>query len=87
MTLPKCLLRINIKHGIRRDVSRKQHHGYSIHSHSMSSEKTSQKHDCVMYTPLYPKFIIAKLGYAWVYLSFLFLLQNIHCGYSLEPPW
>ena len=83
MTLSKCLLRINIKHGIRRDVSRKQHHGYSIHSHSKSSEKISQKHDCA----LYPKFIIAKLGYAWVYLSFLFLLRNIQCGYSLEPPW
>ena len=30
--------------------------------------------------------IIAKLGYAGVYLFFLFLLQNIDCGYSLEPP-
>ena len=27
-----------------------------------------------------------KLGYAGVYLLFLFLLQNIDCGYSLEPP-
>ena len=31
-------------------------------------------------------FYIAKLGYAGVYLFFLFLLQNIDCGYSLEPP-
>ena len=30
-----------------------------------------------MYTPLNPTF---------VYLFFLFLLQNIDCGYSLEPP-
>ena len=29
---------------------------------------------------------IVKLGYAGVYLVFLFLLQNIDCGYSLEPP-
>ena len=26
------------------------------------------------------------LGYAGVYLIFLFFIQNIHCGYSLEPP-
>ena len=36
--------------------------------------------------PLEPHFYIAKLGYAGVYLFFLFLLQNIDCGYSLEPP-
>ena len=36
--------------------------------------------------PLIPHFYIAKLGYAGVGLFFLFLLQNIDCGYSLEPP-
>ena len=36
--------------------------------------------------PLKPHFYIVKLGYAGVYLSFLFLLQNINCGYSLERP-
>ena len=36
--------------------------------------------------PLKPHFCTAKLGYAGVYLFFLFLLQNIDCGYSLEPP-
>ena len=36
--------------------------------------------------PLEPHFYIVKLGYAGVYLFFLFLLQNIDCGYSLEPP-
>ena len=35
---------------------------------------------------LEPHFYIAKLGYAGVYLFFLFLLKNIDCGYSLEPP-
>ena len=40
-----------------------------------------------MNNPLNPMFIyIVKLGYAGVYLFFLFLLQNIDCGYSLEPP-
>ena len=40
---------------------------------------------CNIY-PLIPHFYIAKLGYAGVNLFFLFLLQNIDCGYSLEPP-
>ena len=35
--------------------------------------------------PLKPHFYIVKLGYAGVYLFFLFLLQNIDCGYLLEP--
>ena len=39
---------------------------------------------CNVY-PLEPHFYIAKLGYAVVYLFFLFLLQNIDCGYPLEP--
>ena len=36
--------------------------------------------------PIKPHFDIVKLGFAGVYLFFLFLLQNIDCGYSLEPP-
>ena len=36
--------------------------------------------------PPKPHFLIIKLGYAGVYLFFLFLLQNIDYGYSLEPP-
>ena len=36
--------------------------------------------------PLQPHFYIVKLGLAGVFLFFLFLLQNIDCGYSLEPP-
>ena len=36
--------------------------------------------------PLKPHFYIEKRGFAGVYLLFLFLLQNIDCGYSLEPP-
>ena len=36
--------------------------------------------------PVKPNFYIEKLGFAGVYLFILFLLQNIDCGYSLEPP-
>ena len=43
--------------------------------------------------PLEPHFYKEKLGFAGVYRGmqgytyfFLFLLQNIDCGYSLEPP-
>ena len=40
----------------------------------------------VQYIPLKPHYYIVKLGFAGVYLFLLFLLQNIDCGYSLEPP-
>ena len=36
--------------------------------------------------PLTPHFYIVKLGFTGVYIFFLFLLQSIDCGYSLEPP-
>ena len=37
--------------------------------------------------PVKPHFYIVKLGFAGVYsIFFLFLLKNIDCGYSLEPP-
>ena len=36
--------------------------------------------------PLEPHFYVEKLGLTGVYLFFLFLFQNIDCGYSLEPP-
>ena len=42
-------------------------------------------HPCNIY-PRKPHFYTAKLGYAGVNLFFLFLLQNIDRGYSLEPP-
>ena len=40
----------------------------------------------VKYIHPYTSLFIVKLGYAGLYLFFLFLLQNIDCGYSLEPP-
>ena len=45
-----------------------------------------QENMSVKCIPLIPHFFIVKLGFAGVYLFFLFLLQNIDCGYSLEPP-
>ena len=35
---------------------------------------------------LKPHFYIVKLGFSGVYIIFLFVLKNIDCGYSLEPP-
>ena len=40
---------------------------------------------CNVY-PLEPHFYIMQLGHAGLYLFFLFLLQNIDCGYSLKQP-
>ena len=36
--------------------------------------------------PLTPHFYKVKLGFTGIYIFFLFLLQSIDCGYSLEPP-
>ena len=36
--------------------------------------------------PLKPHFYMVKLGFTGVYIIFLISAQNIHCGYSLEPP-
>ena len=35
-----------------------------------------------MNTPLNPTFIQKNWGFTWAYLFFLFLRQNIDCGYS-----
>ena len=38
------------------------------------------------FDPLKTHFYIVKLGFTGVYIIFLILLENIDCGYSLEPP-
>ena len=38
------------------------------------------------FDPLKPHFHIVKQGLQGYTLFFLFLLKNIDCGYSLEPP-
>ena len=46
-----------------------------------TERQASGKHVNVKFTPY-----LEKLGFVGVYLFFLFLLQNIDWGYSLEPP-
>ena len=66
-----------------------------VHAHELSSttDENYERYNTITRTfrttyvyPLKPHFYIAKLGYAGAALFFLFLLQNINCGYSLEPP-
>ena len=38
------------------------------------------------FDPLKPLFYVVKLGFTGVYINFLISVQNIDCGYSLEPP-
>ena len=38
------------------------------------------------FDPFKPHFYIVKLGFTGLYIIFLILLENIDCGYSLEPP-
>ena len=40
----------------------------------------------VKLTTLIPHIYVVKLGFTGVYIIFLLLIQNIYCGYSLEPP-
>ena len=44
----------------------------------------SRKHAYIFFTPL---FLYNKTGvYRGIHYFYLFLLKNIDCGYSLEPP-
>ena len=55
--------------------------------HSYKFEKCITKTCLYNFDPLKPHFYIVKLGFTGVYIIyFLFLLENIDCGYSLEPP-
>ena len=56
--------------------------GY-IHMHMI---ETITKTCLYKFDPLQPHFYIVKLGFTGVYIIFLILLNNIDCGYSLEPP-
>ena len=38
------------------------------------------------FDPLKSHIYTVKLGFTGVYIIFLFLLKNIDCGYSFEPP-
>ena len=60
------------------------HHMISVLFQSIY-DRIHQENLSVSCIHLEPHFHIAKLGYGGVHLFFLFLLQNIDCGYSLEP--
>ena len=53
-----------------------------------TSEDLLRRKTCLYnFYPLKPHFYRVKLGFTGVYIIFfLFLLKNIDCGYSLEPP-
>ena len=54
--------------------------------HSDSVSDSSRKHTYIILTPLNP-ILCSKTGvYRGIYYFFIFLLKNIDCGYSLEPP-
>ena len=56
--------------------------------------KTCSMSTCIFITKTYlynfdphkPHFYIVKLGFTGVYIICLISVQNIDCGYSLEPP-
>ena len=67
-------------------ISKKQYYDGIAEKLKSKSLVASRKHVRAIYTHLNPTFIQKKLGFAGVYLFFLFLHQYIDCGYSLEPP-
>ena len=58
------------------------------HITPLTSFDTLRKHAYIILTPPHPKppFYIVKWGLQGYTLFVLFLLKNIDCGYSLEPP-
>ena len=57
-----------------------------VFAHYHSILYTSRKHAYIISTHLNPTFIQKNWGLQGYTLFFLFLLRNIDCGYSLEPP-
>ena len=55
-------------------------------THEQRRTATITKTRLYEFDPLKTHFYIAKLGFTGYTLFFLFLLKNIDCGYSLEPP-
>ena len=61
-------------------------HIFRFQSSSSLPRFTVTKTYLYNFDPLKPHFYIVKLGFTGVHIIFLFLLKNIDCGYSLEPP-
>ena len=64
------------------------HHEYYIYNVLGTLKERYNITEICLYKfdPLKAHFYIVKLGFTGVYIIFLFLLKNIDCGYSLEPP-
>ena len=52
----------------------------------MAMRLISRKHAFCNFDPLKPNFYIVELWFTVYTLVFLFLLKNIDCEYSLDPP-
>ena len=52
--------------------------------HNVPYHQDNMSVQCII--PFIPHFYIVKLGFTRVFLFSLFLIQNVDCGYSLEPP-
>ena len=57
---------------------------FKIRNHASRQINASRKH--IILTPLNPTFILQNWGLQGYTIVFFFLLKNIDCGYSLEPP-
>ena len=55
-------------------------------SFSIRTDSPITKTCLYKFDPLKHHFYIVKLGFTGVNIIFLISAQNIHCGYSLEPP-
>ena len=57
------------------------------HTHKTENNRIGITKTCLYnFDSLKPHFYIVKLGFTGVYIIFLFLFKNIHCGYSLDSP-
>ena len=61
---------------------------HNIYFHGQMKKNINITKTCLYNVdPLKPHFYIVKLGFSEVYIIFfLFSLENIDCGYPLEPP-
>ena len=66
------------------DVLTKKKYNRKKYSRSAKKTESITKTRIYNFDPLKPHFYIVNLGFTGVYI--FFLLKNIDCGYSLEPP-
>ena len=81
---------------IENDVTHNRHHlelswsssywEFIVRRYSLNISVASWKHTHIILTLLNPTFYRKTGVYRGIHYFFLFLLKNIDCGYSLEPP-